>query len=102
MWGFPGGFIEREESPRAAAQRELKEETNLDGTMVKMLGTCSHFNTIFGDILLGPEMEISNWERLCVGDDAEEAQAYNINELPPLAFPCYEKIVNMYTNELYK
>jgi 8-oxo-dGTP pyrophosphatase MutT (NUDIX family) len=29
-WGFPKGHAERNETPKAAAARELKEETNLD------------------------------------------------------------------------
>ena len=30
-WSFPGGHIEKGETPFKAAKRELKEETNLDG-----------------------------------------------------------------------
>ena len=51
-WSLPGGFIELQETPEDAAVRELKEETNLNGEVVKLLGTCSHFNSVFGDILL--------------------------------------------------
>ncbi|MBF8262948.1 MAG: nudt2 [Parachlamydiales bacterium] len=29
-WGFPKGHAESDETPRSAASRELKEETNLD------------------------------------------------------------------------
>jgi len=32
-WSFPGGHIEIREPPYKAAKRELKEETNLDGTI---------------------------------------------------------------------
>ncbi len=96
-WGLPGGFIEREESPEIAAIRELKEETNLDGNIVSVLGTCSQFNTMHGDILLiGMEVEINDWSRLQPGDDAAAAKLFNISKIPPLAFPCYDKIINLY------
>ena len=97
MWGLPGGFIERGESPEAGAIRELLEETNLTGTVRNILGTCSHFNTIFGDILLiGMEVQISDWSQTRAGDDALEATLFQLEDLPSLAFPCHKNIVNMY------
>ena len=101
LWGLPGGFIERGETPEAGATRELLEETNLTGTITKILGTCSHFNTIFGDILLvGMEVQIKDWSTLRAGDDAAEAVLFPLKKLPSLAFPCHEKIVNMYLERL--
>ena len=68
-WSLPGGFIELGETPEDAAKRELKEETNLNGEVIKLLGHCSHFNSIFGDILLiGMEMKIKKWDNLIPGD----------------------------------
>jgi 8-oxo-dGTP diphosphatase len=32
-WSFPGGHIQKNETPYKAAKRELKEETRLDGTI---------------------------------------------------------------------
>ena len=97
LWGLPGGFIERGESPETGAARELLEETNLQGTVKKLLGTCSHFNTIFGDILLvGMEVQITDWSTLKAGDDATEAVLFPLEDLPPLAFPCHENIVTIY------
>ena len=97
MWGLPGGFIERGETPEMGAQRELLEETNLQGRVSNLLGTCSHFNSVFGDILLmGMEVQIEDWSSLKAGDDAEEAILFPLKELPKLAFLCHEKIVNMY------
>ena len=96
-WGLPGGFIELGETANEAAIRELKEETNLNGNPVRLLGYCSHHNTIFGDVLLlGIEMTVLNWSEMEAGDDAAEAKLFNVDDLPPLAFSCHEKIVEMF------
>lgn len=39
-WNLPGGHVEPGESPRAAAERELKEEAGLTGTLWEELGWC--------------------------------------------------------------
>ena len=97
LWGLPGGFIERGETPEDGAERELLEETNLKGKVNQILGTCSHFNTIFGDILLvGMEVLITDWSQIRAGDDATEATLFSLESLPRLAFPCYENIVQLY------
>jgi 8-oxo-dGTP pyrophosphatase MutT (NUDIX family) len=38
-WGLPGGVLEQGESPLRGAVRELREELNLKGTPVQLLGT---------------------------------------------------------------
>ena len=97
LWGLPGGFIELEESPERAAVRELKEETQLEGRVEALLGTCSQFNTMYGDILLiGIQMEIIDWSKIHPGDDAEEAECFNLNTIPGPTFPCYENIIDMF------
>ena len=96
-WGLPGGFMELKETLFQAAQRELKEETNLEGEPIRILGTCSHYGSIFGDILLiGLEVEIRNWDNMKAGDDVSELKLFNINSLPKLAFDCHQKIVSYY------
>ena len=96
-WGLPGGFIEKGETPESGAERELLEETNLQGYATNLIGTCSHFNTVFGDILcIGLQMKIKDWSTLIAGDDAAEAKLFSLNNHPKLAFKCHQAIVNMY------
>ena len=96
-WGLPGGFMELQETLFEAALRELKEETNLNGEVIKILGTCSHYGSVFGDILLiGLEVKINNWDFMQAGDDVSELKFFHVNKLPDLAFDCHQKIISYY------
>ena len=99
-WGLPGGFMELNETLNDAAKRELKEETNLDGEVIKILGTCSHYGSIFGDILLiGLIVKISDWSNMEAGDDVSHLEFFNLNDVPRLAFDCHQKILSLYLND---
>ncbi|MDA3892408.1 MAG: NUDIX hydrolase [Salinivirgaceae bacterium] len=89
QWAMPGGFVDKDESLIDAANRELFEETGLNGLKLRQFKA-------FGDpgrdprghsvsIVFIAEIEAELIE-LKAGDDAKDAEWFNINNLPPLAF----------------
>ena len=45
-------------------------------------------------------MKIDDWSNMTPGDDAAEAELFPLKKLPPLAFHCHSKIVEMYKDSL--
>ncbi|WP_158276205.1 NUDIX domain-containing protein [Brumimicrobium oceani] len=94
-WAVPGGFIEDNETPEAAAVRELKEET---GVSVKFM---TQFHT-FGEVKRDPRFRVISIAHYILmkkkgvnpkgNDDAESAQWVAMKDLPELAFDHYEMI----------
>lgn len=88
MWAIPGGFLEVDETCEQGAMRELEEETGLTGVKLKQLHvfdapdrdpreriiTVAHYG--FAD---------KNKQQATGGDDAIDAQWFDINDLPPTA-----------------
>ena len=94
-WGLPGGFMELNETLIEATKRELKEETNLNGEFIRILSTCSHFGTLFGDILLiCVEIKVEDFSQIKPGDDAEELKFFDMDNLPDIAFYCHNKFIH--------
>ena len=96
-WGLIGGFMELNETLEQAAIRELYEETRLVGEIINIFGTSSHFNTVFGDVLLiGLEVKVKDWNTLYAGDDISEAKLFKIDNLPDLAFNSHIELIDIY------
>ena len=89
-WAIPGGFVLDSESLEEAVERELLEETGIKINYLEQLYT-------FGKPNRDPRQRIvsvayfglvksAQFEKLNASTDAEEAQWFNIKNLPKLAF----------------
>jgi 8-oxo-dGTP diphosphatase len=84
-WAFPGGFIEMDEELEDAAARELTEETGLKNVHLEQMHT---FGKVGRDprgrqitiAFLGFTNEKN--ELIKAGDDAEQAEWFDIENLP--------------------
>jgi len=84
-WTVPGGYLDIGEDPRAAAAREVAEETTVNVEIGAVL-----------DVFANPPEEGSTVFVLysgrwvsgepTAGDDADDAAFFSRDELPPLAF----------------
>ena len=102
-WALPGGFVQEEESLEQAVVRELKEETGITVNYLEQLYT-------FGEPARDPRQRIVSvayfglinsrlYKELNAGTDADDAQWFNINSLPILAFD-HKHIIKTATGRL--
>jgi 8-oxo-dGTP diphosphatase len=95
-WALPGGFVDEDEIPEKAVQRELKEETNLELKPLSMIG-------VFGEKGRDPRgwtISVAYYFE-CIeglmsmaksGSDSAETEWFPTSELPELAFD-HKKII---------
>ena len=85
-WSIPAGFVDRGEDPAATAVREAYEETNLHVAIEGVFDVYHNPPAKMGAsifILYSAQRLDGN---LQAGDDAADAQFFDINNLPQLAF----------------
>lgn len=85
-WAVPAGYVDYGEEIRAAAARELQEETGLIADIGEVLWVASNFHDP-GKLTVGIWFEgIERGGRLVAGDDATEVGFFSLDDLPELAF----------------
>ena len=85
QWAVPGGFVEMDEELEDAVARELAEETGLTGVRLEQLRTFGRC----GRDPRGRQISVAfmgtiskGQNKVRAGDDAAEAQWFNIQNLP--------------------
>jgi ADP-ribose pyrophosphatase YjhB (NUDIX family) len=86
LWSIPAGYVDYGEDVRHAAGRELTEETGLVADVGRVVWVASNFHD-------PAKLTVGIWFEgtvtggsLVAGDDAEDAQFFATDDLPPLAF----------------
>ena len=87
MWAFPGGFLRMDETAEECAKRELREETGLELTKVRELGTFSGVNRDPRERVVSIAFySLARHSSVKGGDDAAKARWWAIDDIPQLAF----------------
>jgi 8-oxo-dGTP diphosphatase len=95
-WTLPSGFVDAGEDPKAAAVREVLEETGLVVNDLKLLDVIFSREYPRGaSILILYQAQVKSGE-LKAGDDANQATYFHILNLPPLAFSSTHQILDIY------
>jgi 8-oxo-dGTP diphosphatase len=92
-WALPSGFIEQNELPEEAVLRELREETNIKGTLKHLIGVYTEPTKLYGNILLiGYEINFV-WGKPKPGSDTEETKFFRVDKLPVIHFASHRAII---------
>jgi ADP-ribose pyrophosphatase YjhB (NUDIX family) len=86
LWTLPAGFINAEEDPAEAAARECLEETGLSVRITAVVDIVAGREHARGaDFVIVYAAEVVGGS-LAAADDADQAEWFPIESLPPLAF----------------
>lgn len=93
LWTLPAGFVDAGEDPARAAERECLEETGLTVHVTALLDIIAGLEHARGaDIVIVYRAQVQGGV-LQARDDADQADWFSRNELPPLAFEATKRVL---------
>ena len=94
LWTLPAGFVDAEEDPARAAERECYEETGLTVRVTRVIEVVAGREHPRGaDFVIVYAAEVESGI-LQAADDADDAEWFPRSDLPPLAFKATQKILS--------
>ena len=99
LWTLPAGFVDAEEDPARAAERECLEETGLSVLVTAVMDVIAGLEHLRGaNMIIFYRAEILSGQ-LTAQDDADQAAFFPLYDLPPLAFQATKRILERLRDE---
>jgi ADP-ribose pyrophosphatase YjhB (NUDIX family) len=98
-WTLPAGFVDAGEDPLRAAERECSEETGLEvraDRLLDVIGGQEHGRG--ASIVIVYRAEVIGGT-LRAGDDADAAEFFGADQLPPLGFEATRKALALWKSQ---
>jgi 8-oxo-dGTP diphosphatase len=92
-WALPSGFMEIDETPEQACLRELKEETNIEGKIMRLIGVYTEQTRMYKSVLSVAYEVRPLRHHLLAGSDCTDARFFASNELPRIPFASHRQII---------
>jgi len=93
LWTLPAGFVDAGEDPARAAERECLEETGLIVQVTSLLDIITGLEHPRGaDMVIVYRGQVKGGT-LQAHDDADQADWFTKNDLPPLAFEATKRVL---------
>jgi ADP-ribose pyrophosphatase YjhB (NUDIX family) len=101
LWCLPGGFVNDDEDPADAAVRECLEEISAQVVLTGLLGVY-HIAKTGAPSMVGISYRgrLADGARLAAGAEMLEIGVFQLDSLPPLAFPSHERVLAEYLKSL--
>ncbi len=95
LWTLPAGFVDAEENPARAAERECFEETGLTVRVTRVVDVVAGREHPRGaDFVIVYAAEVESGH-LAAADDADAVEWFERSNLPPLAFRATQRVLSM-------
>jgi ADP-ribose pyrophosphatase YjhB (NUDIX family) len=97
LWCLPGGFVNDDEDPAAAAARECMEEIGVAVEMTGLIGVYHIAKTTAPSMIgIAYRARIIDGTRPIAGSEMLEVNIFPIDSIPPMAFPSHQSVLAEY------